>query len=396
MHTGDESDERVLFVHAHPDDETIATGGTIAVLLDAGAGVTVLTCTRGERGEVVPPELQHLSGEDLGAYRERELAAAMSVLGVSDHRFLGTESACAIGTLPHRYRDSGMQWGPHGAEPLGVDVETAAATERDHIAEWPTLTEADLEAVAADVAAVIADVQPTAVVSYDSRGGYGHPDHIRAHDAAEMAAFAMGIPFYTIVADGASVASDLRVDVARVRDRTVRALEAYRTQLTVAGNSIIHSGGQIEPLREVEAFRLTHTSHGFSWAALGTTGRVTACIVALIAGVTFAMVGTVHYDLAGAGVSLALSAGLLVGLRLLFRTRIVAGFAALGLVLVVGAFSFESPGGSVLIPASVAGFTWSYGVVAIALVALVWPSRMRRARDTMESQADSTKVVTDP
>src|SRR5690606_23362027 len=110
--------EHVLLVHAHPDDETISTGGTIATLLDAGARVTLLTCTRGERGEGVPPELQHLSGDALGAYRERELASAMRVLGLADHRILGSEDACANGTEPHRYRDSGMTWGPDGAEPL--------------------------------------------------------------------------------------------------------------------------------------------------------------------------------------------------------------------------------------------------------------------------------------
>ena len=70
--------ERVLFVHAHPDDESISTGGTIATLVDRGAAVTVLTCTRGERGEVIPPELSHFEGSpDLVAIREDELRGAL-------------------------------------------------------------------------------------------------------------------------------------------------------------------------------------------------------------------------------------------------------------------------------------------------------------------------------
>src|ERR1700712_2147540 len=99
--------ERVLFVHAHPDDETISTGGTIATLIDAGASVTVLTCTRGERGEVVPNELKHLEGSTaLAAWRAGELAHAMTVLGVTAHRYLGANNARWAGRPSRLYRDS--------------------------------------------------------------------------------------------------------------------------------------------------------------------------------------------------------------------------------------------------------------------------------------------------
>src|SRR5690606_31265526 len=108
--------EHVVFVHAHPDDETISTGGTIASLVEAGVGVTVVTCTRGERGEVIPPELQHLEGDGpaLAGVREGELAAAMAALGVTDHRYLGDSNARAAGLAPRRYADSGMVWGADG------------------------------------------------------------------------------------------------------------------------------------------------------------------------------------------------------------------------------------------------------------------------------------------
>lgn len=106
-----DSREHILFVHAHPDDETISTGGTIATLLDAGASVTLLTCTRGELGEIVPAELQHLHGDALGVYRETELATAVRALELTDFRFLGSENACAQGAAPHRFSDSGMQCG---------------------------------------------------------------------------------------------------------------------------------------------------------------------------------------------------------------------------------------------------------------------------------------------
>jgi N-acetyl-1-D-myo-inositol-2-amino-2-deoxy-alpha-D-glucopyranoside deacetylase len=94
----------VLFVHAHPDDETIVTGGTIAKLVDLGAAVTVLTCTRGELGEVIPDEFKHLegAGAELAQFRTGELHSAMHILGVTDHRFLGETSARWAGREPRR------------------------------------------------------------------------------------------------------------------------------------------------------------------------------------------------------------------------------------------------------------------------------------------------------
>src|SRR3712207_5287908 len=111
--------ERVLFVHAHPDDESISTGGTIATLVDRGAAVTVLTCTRGERGEVIPPELAHFEGSpDLVPIREEELRKALRELGVVDGRFLGAPNARRPGLPERSYLDSGMRWGADGPEPV--------------------------------------------------------------------------------------------------------------------------------------------------------------------------------------------------------------------------------------------------------------------------------------
>src|SRR5690625_7560451 len=93
---------RILFVHAHPDDESITTGATMAVYAASGAHVTLVTCTRGEKGEVIVPELTDLADGDgtaLARHREGELASALAELGVVDQRFLGGEH--------HRYRDSG-------------------------------------------------------------------------------------------------------------------------------------------------------------------------------------------------------------------------------------------------------------------------------------------------
>jgi N-acetyl-1-D-myo-inositol-2-amino-2-deoxy-alpha-D-glucopyranoside deacetylase len=104
-------DRRLLLVHAHPDDETIGTGATMAHYVAAGASVTLVTATSGEEGEVLLPDLAHLAADqndDLGAHRREELGAAMAELGVTDWRLLGG---------PGRYRDSGMIGTPANARP---------------------------------------------------------------------------------------------------------------------------------------------------------------------------------------------------------------------------------------------------------------------------------------
>jgi N-acetyl-1-D-myo-inositol-2-amino-2-deoxy-alpha-D-glucopyranoside deacetylase len=153
------AERRLLAVHAHPDDETIGTGVTMAKYAAQGAAVTLVTCTRGEEGEVLVPALEHLAAaneDDLGPYREHELAAAMAVLGVSDHRFLGGAG---------RWRDSGM-------------MGTASNDRPDCF--W----RADLAEAAAELVAVIRQTRPQVLLTYDAFGGYGHPDHIQAHRTA--------------------------------------------------------------------------------------------------------------------------------------------------------------------------------------------------------------------
>ncbi len=154
---------RILLVHAHPDDETINNGATMALYADRGAHVTLVTCTRGEEGEVLVPGLSHLASSEqdlLGQHRETELALAMKALGISDFRFLGAPTS--------KFRDSGMM----GTEPNNrPDVF------------W----QADLDSVARILVDVIEEVKPHILITYDEIGGYGHPDHIQAHRVAMRA-----------------------------------------------------------------------------------------------------------------------------------------------------------------------------------------------------------------
>ncbi|MEV1285745.1 N-acetyl-1-D-myo-inositol-2-amino-2-deoxy-alpha-D-glucopyranoside deacetylase [Micromonospora sp. NPDC049679] len=154
---------RLLLVHAHPDDEVIGTGATMAHYAAAGAHVTLVTCTLGEEGEIHVPELSGLlaaKADQLGGYRIAELNAACAALGVSDHRFLGGAG---------RYRDSGMMGLPTNDHPRAF---------------W----QADLDEAAGYLVEVMREVRPQVVITYDDNGFYGHPDHIQAHRVAMLAA----------------------------------------------------------------------------------------------------------------------------------------------------------------------------------------------------------------
>ncbi|QFY12687.1 N-acetyl-1-D-myo-inositol-2-amino-2-deoxy-alpha-D-glucopyranoside deacetylase [Nonomuraea phyllanthi] len=155
-------DRRLLLVHAHPDDESIGTGATMAKYAAEGAHVTLVTCTLGEEGEIIPKDLARLAADRddaLGPYRIDELDAACRALGVEDHRFLGA---------PGRWRDSGM---------MGV-------ASNDHPkAFW----RADLDEAAGELVKVIREVRPQVLVTYDDNGFYGHPDHIQAHRVSRRA-----------------------------------------------------------------------------------------------------------------------------------------------------------------------------------------------------------------
>ncbi|WP_016907599.1 N-acetyl-1-D-myo-inositol-2-amino-2-deoxy-alpha-D-glucopyranoside deacetylase [Streptomyces xiaopingdaonensis] len=291
-------ERRLLLVHAHPDDESINNGATMAKYAAQGAHVTLVTCTLGEEGEVVPAGLAHLAPtrkDALGPHREGELAAAMAALGVVDHRLLGG---------PGRYRDSGMFDTPSNVHPRAF---------------W----QAPVDEAAAELADTVREVRPQVLVTYGPDGGYGHPDHIQAHRvtmrAAELAAdpghapegrpahrvariywncvphseahagldelrtaaargdtsrfpappenpelpaVAEGLPeppvaeaadLPGLVPDGAP---DVRVDATTYAEAKAAAMRAHATQLTVGDGTFALSNGLVQPLRAVEHYLL--------------------------------------------------------------------------------------------------------------------------------------------
>src|SRR6201996_4273826 len=150
---GHRVERSLLLVHAHPDDESIGTGATMAKYAAEGARVTLVTCTLGELGEIIPPDLRHLFPDELGRHRVTELDRACAALGVKDHRFLGGEG---------KYRDSGMMGLPDNDDPRCF---------------W----QANVEEAADALAKVIEEGAADVIVTYEADGFYGHPDHIQAH-----------------------------------------------------------------------------------------------------------------------------------------------------------------------------------------------------------------------
>ncbi|MEU3464404.1 N-acetyl-1-D-myo-inositol-2-amino-2-deoxy-alpha-D-glucopyranoside deacetylase [Streptomyces sp. NPDC006733] len=266
---------RLLLVHAHPDDESINNGATMAKYVAEGAHVTLVTCTLGEEGEVIPTGLAHLAADrddTLGRHRVGELADAMRELGVTDHRFLGGAG---------RYRDSGM---------MGV-------VQNEHP---DCFWQADLDEAAGHLVDVIREVRPQVLVAYDPNGGYGHPDHIQAHRvamrAAELAAaegfgiektywncvprsvveegFAAlraagrAIPFEGIasVDDVPGVVDDADVtaviDGTGYAERKAAAMRAHLTQIAVDGPFFALSNDLGQPLFATEYYTLARGTAG--------------------------------------------------------------------------------------------------------------------------------------
>jgi LmbE family N-acetylglucosaminyl deacetylase len=170
----------LVCVHAHPDDESILTAGTMGLAARDGHRVVLVLATRGELGEPVPGILD--DGEALGERREAETRRAAEVLGVERVEFLG-------------YRDSGM---------MG-DV-----TNDDPTCFW----QADVEEAAGRLASVLVDVQADVVTIYDDHGGYGHPDHIQVHRVGLRAAELAGV-------DAVFLATSNRDEVTRRRSDVV-------------------------------------------------------------------------------------------------------------------------------------------------------------------------------
>lgn len=420
-------DARLLYVHAHPDDETVVTGASIAHYAREGAAVTLLTMTRGERGEVIPHDLRHLEvghpdcvddGTALGDYRVDELRAACAALGISKQFFAGQSPAwdptVGMSNGRDRYLDSGMSWGAHGRAQPATDVSPAA------------LTAAPTEEVAAHIAAAIRTVCPIAVITYDDDGGYGHPDHIytgaavlRAVELARTAgAGGVGWDVPVVWAIEGEVSAD-DVSPQAVVEATPgdlgakrAALEAHATQVMLPSDpthmSFMFSNGIPQKISGVETFRVVGGTEASAMEARYTTpahsGRnpldqasvPVSMAIAVVTGLLAGILGTgVHGNIARVGegfvlpwgVALALALALSVSLWSGSSTRRVWAAAVAGVVTYTVAFvmAFLRPDSPLIVLAldsaiGRVGIAWFGGILLTTLASVMVVSRWWRRR----------------
>ena len=236
---GGEGNPNPLFIHAHSDDETLQTGALLAWLASQQVSCDLVTCTRGEQGQIVPGALpKSITDDDLVRVRGRELACAVAALDITSHYWLGTPPARAAGLSPRNYRDSGMTW---------VEPGLAGPAELD---DPLTFTAAELAEATADLVALVRATEPSVLVGYDDAGSYGHPDHLRAHEITVAAARETGVLLVEVASNPDDPGFEW-FDFSEQREMLMRALRCHATQLTVHDDHLVHVGGQRQemPLR---------------------------------------------------------------------------------------------------------------------------------------------------
>ncbi|WP_232847747.1 PIG-L family deacetylase [Occultella kanbiaonis] len=454
---------RVLATFAHPDDETLGAGAVLATLARR-AEVTVVTATRGERGEVIPTDLKHVEGDGpaLAAVREEELSAALAALGVTRHHFL--DSLAEPGTAG--YTDSGMAWAP-GSTVRAVPAPDATAD---------AFSLAGVDTPARLLAALIRTLRPDLVITEEPDGGYGHPDHVHIHRvtmrAVELAADPVqaggnGAPTGAVAAAPAELAGpwsvpvvafsvrgadasrraaawlqaapdrprtatggqvlsvpdpdgetasqvvpdgevDLEVDVTRVADQLVAAMEAHRTQVQLAtrvdatdavgwfalSNDILvpipaRAGLQIAPGHGTpeDLHRLLAPTTGTG--GTDAEGAVepppswyppVMAVFSVLLGVILGATGTAFHRWSEPwGLVIGLSAILAAGVlsRTFADGRGLFGYG-LGVVLTVLAMTYLGPGGDVVVADDAIGVAWLLGSMLAVLLGAFAPRRWFR------------------
>ena len=354
---------RLLVVHAHPDDESLFTGHIIAERLAAGAEVYVLTLTRGERGKVKLEELKGLEGQlrAMGAFRAGELKVALSELAKAGstlhHSFAGTRA----------FLDSGMRINPMGRPT------------KKHRTDEMALASASTAVIAEDIERVIKEFKPDAILTYNSKGGYGHPDHKMAHQATAMAIRQYRrqkrrAPQFWVIAE-----PNERFDVAIGDAKTAKfkraALEAHSSQVSIYPETYSVSNTEIrydapEKIRKANPSPLVHLRPilTFFWAIplgilLGLAGTLLHSVQTS---------NTDHFPI-GLVVALTMVASLALAIRLLRNSRGALYLLTISFVSTVFALSQKQPGGEVLILGNTVGGIWAYGSTAICAIVMLFP-----------------------
>ena len=356
---------RLLLVHAHPDDESLFTGHVIAERLMAGGEVYVLTLTRGERGKMKLEELKALEGNlgSMGAFRAGELRGALNAFkkagGKLHHSFAGTR----------KFLDSGMR------------INAMGKPTKKHRVDEMALAAAGTAVIAEDIRNVIKEFKPDAVVTYNAKGGFGHPDHKMAHQATAMAIRqyrrerrGRGPQFWVIAEPGERF--DVEIGGAKTAPFKKAALESHASQVAIQSETYsVVSGKEIrydkpERLRRATPSPLVHLRPllTFFWATpLG--------ILLGLAGTLLHSIKTTDTSAFPIGLVVALTMvfALTLALRLMRNSRGALYLTSLVFIGTVFWLAQKQPGGEVLVLGDQLGDTWAYGSIIICAVIMLFP-----------------------
>ncbi|MEO0023739.1 MAG: hypothetical protein RL196_180 [Actinomycetota bacterium] len=356
---------RVLFVHAHPDDESLSTGHVIADRIGAGADVMVLTLTRGERGKMKLVELKSLEGNlsALGAFRTNELINALKEFGTADkkveHRFAGTRA----------YLDSGMRINAFGkpGKPKNLDEMALSAVTTSVIAD--------------EVIKAVKDFRPEAVVTYNANGGFGHPDHKAAFEGTALALRKIAkagngrAPKFWVVAEPGE-----RFDVTIGNEATTAvrkaALNAHASQIIL--NSETFALTPTKELRYDAPDRLRLIRRPSVWLPIR---KVLVGLWGLPLGVLLALAGTMLHRIHTSGaeqtpigliVALVMTGSLALGLRLLRSSLGALYLMTVAFFATIWYFSQARSSGA-LIQGDDLGNWWAFGSMGLIAIIILFP-----------------------
>lgn len=353
--------KRVLLVHAHPDDESLFTGHVIADRIKAGSEVMVLTLTRGERGRVKLEDLKSLEGNlaAMGAFRSNELRNALAEFGAVKHKFAGTRA----------YLDSGMRLNAFGKPSKRRRVDEMA------------LVSVSTAVISDDIYQVLEEFNPDAVITYNHRGGFGHPDHKKAHEATAMALrrfarnYKSRVPKFWVIAEPGE-----RFDVSIGNSQTARtkkaALEQHASQVAIGSETYSIVPGRELRFDTPERLRKASTT---PWLWLKP---VALALWALPLGVLTGFAGTLLHSVTasdtartpiGLWVALVMTFALALALRVLRNSRGALYLMTFTLAATVFWLSRPSPAGDALIIDNQAGNWWVYGSLIICVLVILFP-----------------------
>ncbi|MEY2946219.1 MAG: hypothetical protein RL243_996 [Actinomycetota bacterium] len=358
--------KRVLLVHAHPDDESLFTGHVIAERLAAGAEVYVLTLTRGERGKVKLADLKPLEGQSkqMGAFRTAELMTALAAYDTESasvqHSFAGTRA----------YLDSGMR------------INALGRPTRKRVLDEMSLVAVATPVIADDIVAVMKSFRPDAVITYNRKGGFGHPDHKKAYEATTMAIRKYSKDhrapqFWTIAEPGEH--SDVKIGGPETAPVKKAALSAHASQVLVMEDSYALVAGKEIRYDAPEKLRRASVS---SWNSIKPWLRSLWALplgwLDGLAGTMLHLTRTVEGVPIGLIVALVMTAALGIALRVLRRSRGALYLSTLAFIITVLQLSQPQPDGSAFMDDSELSTYWVYGSIALLAIIIVFP-RIRKA-----------------